>query len=81
MAKSNFYMDWVDGNPPIAQSEVEFYNEAIGDLDGYISALEEVTDTQAHVRAQICSTPEKLHAFKSDERLEWIEDVDWTDEL
>lgn len=81
MAISNFYMDWDAGYPPIAQEEVIYFNAEIGDLDGSISALKEVTDTQAHVKAQINSSPEKLHALKSDPRVEWIEDIGWVDTL
>lgn len=75
MAKSNFYLDYTDGNPSIYMDEVIYFDESINDWNGYISALEEVTGTQEHVLVQIDSTVEILTSLKVDERCEWVEDV------
>lgn len=82
MAKSNFYVDFTDGQPPIQMDEIIYFDESINDLNGYISALEEVSGTQEHVLVQIESSVEILTSLKADERCEWIEDVSgWPAEL
>lgn len=75
MAKSNFYIDYTDGEPSIHMDEIIYFDESINDWNGYISALEEVSGTQEHVLVQIESSVEILTSLKADERCEWIEDV------